>query len=249
MKIKPDLYLKGVFMGIAEIIPGVSGGTIAFITCIYEELIDSIKSINTKTLKLLLTFKFSVFWKEINGTFLITLVFGMLTSILILSRFIVYLLDDHPFKIWGFFFGLIIASGILIFYQIKRVNSAVFLSFLIGLMISSYIALQAPSNTPNTNFYIFMSGAIAISAMILPGISGSFILVFLSKYEFILKALNSFDTVVISIFLAGCIVGLVTFSRVFSYLFKKYNDVVISCLLYTSPSPRDISGSRMPSSA
>ena len=150
-------------------------------------------------MKLLLTFKFSVFWKEINGTFLITLVFGMLTSILILSRFIVYLLDDHPFKIWGFFFGLIIASGILIFYQIQRVSSTVLLSFLIGLMISSFIALQAPSNTPNTNFYIFMSGAIAISAMILPGISGSFTLVFLSKYEFILKALNSFDLSLIHI--------------------------------------------------
>ena len=231
MKIKPDLYLKGVFMGIAEIIPGVSGGTIAFITGIYEELIDSIKSINTKTLKLLLTFKFSAFWKEINGTFLITLVFGMLTSILILSRFIVYLLDDHPFKIWGFFFGLIIASGILIFYQIQKIGIAVLLSFVIGLSIASYIALQAPSITPNTNFFIFLSGAIAISAMILPGISGSFILVFLSKYEFILKALNSFDTAVISIFLAGCIVGLVTFSRVFSYLFKKYNDVVISVLI------------------
>jgi len=231
MRLKPDLYFKGVFMGIAEIIPGVSGGTIAFITGIYEELIDSIKSINTNTLKLLLTFKFSSFWREINGTFLITLIFGMLTSILILSRFIVYLLDDHPFKIWGFFFGLIIASGILIFYQIQRLSSTVLLSFLLGLMTSSYIALQAPSNTPNTNFYIFMSGAIAISAMILPGISGSFILVFLSKYEFILKALNSFDTAVISIFLAGCTVGLVTFSRVFSYLFKKYNDVEISVLI------------------
>ena len=231
MRLKPDLYFKGVFMGIAEIIPGVSGGTIAFITGIYEELIDSIKSINTNTLKLLLTFKFSSFWREINGTFLITLIFGMLTSILILSRFIIYLLDDHPYKIWGFFFGLIIASGILIFYQIQKVSSTVLLSFLLGLMTSSYIALQAPSNTPNTNFYIFMSGAIAISAMILPGISGSFILVFLSKYEFILKALNSFDTAVISIFLAGCIVGLVTFSRVFSYLFKKYNDVVISVLI------------------
>jgi len=231
MRLKPDLYFKGVFMGIAEIIPGVSGGTISFITGIYEELIDSIKSINTNTLKLLLTFKFSSFWREINGTFLITLIFGMLTSILIFSRFIVYLLDDHPFKIWGFFFGLIIASGILIFYQIQRLSSTVLLSFLLGLMTSSYIALQAPSNTPNTNFYIFMSGAIAISAMILPGISGSFILVFLSKYEFILKAVNSFDTAVISIFLAGCTVGLVTFSRVFSYLFKKYNDVVISVLI------------------
>ena len=231
MKIKPDLYLKGVFMGIAEIIPGVSGGTIAFITGIYEELINSIKSINTITLKLLITFKFSAFWRAVNGTFLITLIFGMLTSILVLSRFIVYLLDDHPFKIWGFFFGLIIASGILIFYQIQKIGIAVLLSFVIGLSIASYIALQAPSITPNTNFFIFLSGAIAISAMILPGISGSFILVFLSKYEFILKALNSFDIAVISIFLAGCIVGLVTFSRVFSYLFKKYSDVVISVLI------------------
>ena len=231
MKIKPDLYFKGVFMGIAEIIPGVSGGTIAFITGIYEELINSIKSINTNTLKLLVTFKFSAFWRAVNGTFLITLIFGMLTSILVLSRFIVYLLDDHPFKIWGFFFGLIIASGILIFYQIQKIGIAVLLSFVIGLSIASYIALQAPSITPNTNFFIFLSGAIAISAMILPGISGSFILVFLSKYEFILKALNSFDTAVISIFLAGCIVGLVTFSRVFSYLFKKYSDVVISVLI------------------
>ena len=231
MKIKPDLYLKGIFMGVAEIIPGVSGGTIAFITGIYEELIDSIKSINTNSLKLILKFKFSSFWKEVNGSFLITLIFGMMTSILILSRFIVYLLEEHPFKIWGFFFGLIIASGILIFYQIRRASKSVLLSFLVGLMISSYIALQAPSSTPDTNFFIFMSGAIAISAMILPGISGSFILVFLSKYEFILNALNSFDTAVISIFLAGCVVGLVTFSRVFSYLFKKYNDIVISVLI------------------
>ena len=199
MKIKPDLYLKGVFMGIAEIIPGVSGGTIAFITGIYEELIDSIKSVNSRSLKLLLTFKFASFWKAINGSFLITLIIGMLTSILILSRFIVYLIDDHPFKIWGFFFGLIIASGILIFYQIEKISIAGLLSFVIGLTIASYTALQAPSITPNTNFFVFLSGAIAISAMILPGISGSFILVFLSKYEFILKALNSFDLSLIHI--------------------------------------------------
>ncbi len=209
-------------MGIAEIIPGVSGGTIAFITGIYEELINSIKSINTNTLKLLITFKFSAFWRAVNGTFLITLIFGMLTSILVFSRFIVYLLDDHPFKIWGFFFGLIIASGILIFYQIQKIGIAVLLSFVIGLSIASYIVLQAPSITPNTNFFIFLSGAIAISAMILPGISGSFILVFLSKYEFILKALNSFDIAVISIFLAGCIVGLVTFSRVLTQLMRLF---------------------------
>ena len=231
MKFKLDLFLKGVFMGIAEIIPGVSGGTIAFITGIYEELINSIKSINASSLKLLLSFKLSLFWKQINGSFLLTLLVGMLTSILALSRVIVFLIEEHPFKIWGFFFGLIIASTIVIFYQIKLVNSKVFISALIGLIISSYIALEAPSSTPNSNLFIFLSGAIAISAMILPGISGSFILVFLSKYEFILNSLNNFDVAVISVFVGGCVVGLVTFSRVFSYLFKKYNDVVISVLV------------------
>ena len=218
-------------MGIAEIIPGVSGGTIAFITGIYEELINSIKSVNASSVKLLLSFKLSLFWKQINGSFLLTLLVGMLTSILALSRVIVFLIEEHPFKIWGFFFGLIIASAIVIFYQIKLVNSKVFISALIGLIISSYIALEAPSSTPNSNLFIFLSGAIAISAMILPGISGSFILVFLSKYEFILNSLNNFDVAVISVFIGGCVVGLVTFSRVFSYLFKKYNDVVISVLV------------------
>jgi len=231
MKFKLDLYLKGVFMGIAEIIPGVSGGTIAFITGIYEELINSIKSVNASSVKLLLSFKLSLFWKQINGAFLLTLLVGMLTSVLALARVIVFLIDEHPFKIWGFFFGLIIASAIVIFYQIKSVNSKVFIAALIGLVISSYIALEAPSSTPNSNLFIFLSGAIAISAMILPGISGSFILVFLSKYEFILNSLNNFDVAVISVFIGGCVVGLVTFSRVFSYLFKKYNDVVISVLV------------------
>jgi len=231
MRIKPDLYFKGVFMGIAEIIPGVSGGTIAFITGIYEELINSIKSVDGNSIKLIFNLKFSLFWKQINGTFLLTLLLGMLTSILALSRVIVFLIDQHSFKIWGFFFGLIIASAIVIFYQIETVNSKVVVSAIIGLVISSYIALEAPSSTPNSNLFIFISGAIAISAMILPGISGSFILVFLSKYEFILNSLNNFDVAVISIFIGGCVVGLVTFSRVFSYLFKKFNDVVISVLI------------------
>ena len=231
MKFKIDLYIKGVFMGIAEIIPGVSGGTIAFITGIYEELIDSIKSVNTRSIKLLINLKLSLFWKHINGTFLLTLLLGMLTSILALSRIIVFLIDEHPFKIWGFFFGLIIASAIVIFYQIETVSIRVFLASTAGLIVASYIALEAPSTTPNTNLFIFLCGAIAISALILPGISGSFILVFLSKYEFILNSLNNFDVAVISIFISGCVVGLVTFSRVFSYLFKKYNDIVVSVLI------------------
>ncbi len=225
------LFLKGVFMGIAEIIPGVSGGTIAFITGIYEELIASIKSINSKTLKLFLKLEFRKLWIQINGRFLLILFLGMFLSIILLSRLIVYLLDYHPFKIWGLFFGLIVSSAILIFQKIKNNNIINFIFLMTGLMVSTFIALSAPSTTSNSSFFIFLSGSIAISAMILPGISGSFILVFLSKYEFILNALNSLDFNVIFVFLLGCVFGLITFSRLLSYLFRRFSDYMISTLV------------------
>ena len=231
MKFNKSLFFKGMLMGVAEIIPGVSGGTLAFITGIYKELIDSIKSVNLDSLKLLFKFQFKNFWYQINGNFLSTLLMGMIVSILILSRFITFLLDSHHFKIWGFFFGLILCSAFIIFKSINKLTPISYLLLSLGLVLSGYISLVAPSSTPNTNIFIFLSGAIAISAMILPGISGSFILVFLSKYEFILNSLNSFETNVLSIFLAGCITGLVTFSRLLSYLFKNYYDNVVSMLV------------------
>jgi len=231
MKFNKSLFFKGMLMGVAEIIPGVSGGTLAFITGIYKELIDSIKSVNLDSLKLLFRFQFKNFWYQINGNFLSTLLIGMIVSILILSRFIAFLLDSHHFKIWGFFFGLILCSAFIIFKSINKLTPISYLLLSLGLVLSGYISLVAPSSTPNTNIFIFLSGAIAISAMILPGISGSFILVFLSKYEFILNSLNSFETNVLSIFLAGCITGLVTFSRLLSYLFKNYYDNVVSMLV------------------
>ena len=231
MKFNKSLFFKGMLMGVAEIIPGVSGGTLAFITGIYKELIDSIKSVNLESLKLLFRFQFKNFWYQINGNFLSTLLIGMIVSILILSRFIAFLLDSHHFKIWGFFFGLILCSAFIIFKSINKLTPVSYLLLSLGLVLSGYISLVAPSSTPNTNIFIFLSGAIAISAMILPGISGSFILVFLSKYEFILNSLNSFETNVLSIFLAGCITGLVTFSRLLSYLFKNYYDNVVSMLV------------------
>ena len=218
-------------MGIAEIIPGVSGGTLAFITGIYKELIDSIKSINLDSLKLLFQLQLKKFWHQINGNFLSTLLVGMVVSILLLSRFITFLLDFHQFKIWGFFFGLIISSALIIFKSINKLNSVSLLFLLAGLVLSAYISLVAPSSTPNNNIFIFLSGAIAISAMILPGISGSFILLFLSKYEFILSSLNSFEINVILVFLAGCVTGLVTFSRLLSYLFKNFYDNVVGLLV------------------
>jgi putative membrane protein len=218
-------------MGIAEIIPGVSGGTLAFITGIYKELIDSIKSINLDSLKLLFQLQLKKFWLQINGNFLSTLLVGMVVSILLLSRFITFLLDFHQFKIWGFFFGLIISSALIIFKSINKLNSVSLLFLFAGLVLSAYISLVAPSSTPNNNIFIFLSGAIAISAMILPGISGSFILLFLSKYEFILSSLNSFEINVILVFLAGCVTGLVTFSRLLSYLFKNFYDNVVGLLV------------------
>lgn len=218
-------------MGVAEIIPGVSGGTIAFITGIYEELIESIKSINSNGIKLLLSLQFKKFWNHINGQFLMTLLFGMVFSILFLSRIIEFLLTDHPFKIWGFFFGLIIASIFIIQKSIKNKKFNLLVFFFVGLFLASYISLTAPSETSEESWFVFLSGALAISAMILPGISGSFILVFISKYEFILNALNNFELSILGIFLAGCVVGLLTFSRALSYLFRKFNDPIISLLM------------------
>ena len=218
-------------MGVAEIIPGVSGGTIAFITGIYEELIESIKSINSNGIKLLLSLQFKKFWNHINGQFLMTLLFGMVFSILFLSRIIEFLLTDHPFKIWGFFFGLIIASIFIIQKSIKNKKFNLLVFFFVGLFLASYISLTAPSESSEESWFVFLSGALAISAMILPGISGSFILVFISKYEFILNALNTFELSILGIFLAGCVVGLLTFSRALSYLFKKFNDPIISLLM------------------
>lgn len=218
-------------MGIAEIIPGVSGGTIAFITGIYEELIYSIKSVDLKAFKLFSQLQLRNFWKHINGNFLITLVSGMAISILLFSRIISYLLDFHPFKIWGLFFGLIIASAIFILKKIDSFNFLIYLSLIFGLLLASYISLVSPTMTSNSSISIFASGAIAISAMILPGISGSFILVFLSKYEFILNALNEFNFEVLSIFILGCIFGLVFFSRIITFLFNRFSSVVISLLV------------------
>ena len=218
-------------MGVAEIIPGVSGGTLAFITGIYNELINSIKSINFESISFLTKLELRKFWKHINGNFLLTLVLGMITSIVLFSRIISFLLTNYNFHIWGFFFGLIISSAILISRNINDLSLKNYVFLIFGLFVSGSISLLSPSSSPNSSFFIFLSGAIAISAMILPGISGSFILIFLSKYEFILNSLNNFDMNVLSVFIMGCIFGLLTFSRLLSYLFNRFNDVVISVLV------------------
>lgn len=184
------LVLKGMGMGAADVVPGVSGGTIAFIAGIYEELIDSIKSINASSLKLLFTGKIGVFWQTINGSFLLSIVAGIGISIFSLAKLITYLLVYHPILVWAFFFGLIVASTWFVSKDIRRWNWKTVLSFIAGAVAAYYVTVATPAETPTNLFFIFLCGAIAICAMILPGISGSFILVLLGKYFYIMEAVD-----------------------------------------------------------
>ena len=230
MKSKVYLFFKGVAMGAADIVPGVSGGTIALITGIYEELIESIKNINLRLFKTLFTKGFKTFWHDLNGNFLLTLALGIMSSILLLAQFISYLLLNHEFKIWGFFFGLILSSGILIYREVNNISSSSLTYLFLGILVASIISISGPTTTPNNYFFIFLTGSIAICAMILPGISGSFILLLLSKYEFIINSIKDFKFDVLIVFALGCIFGLLLFSRFLSYLFLNYKDYVLSLL-------------------
>lgn len=217
-------------MGAADVVPGVSGGTIAFITGIYEELIDSIKSINLNALKLFFTGKFAAFWTAINGTFLISVFLGIGISIFSLAKGLEYLLNHFPILVWAFFFGLIIASAIYVARTIKKWNLGTVLSGIIGIAIAYLITVISPAEANTNYWFIFLSGSIAICAMILPGISGSFILVLLGMYKFILEAVGNFEIAIILTFMIGAAVGIIAFSNVLSWLLKKYHTITIAVL-------------------
>ena len=224
------LMLKGVGMGAADVVPGVSGGTIAFIVGIYDELIDSIKSINGKSLKLFFTGKWGAFWKAINGNFLISIVAGIAVSVFSLAKVITWLLTDHPVMVWAFFFGLVLASTWFVGKDIKEWNKKTIPAFIIGVAVAYYITVATPAETPSNLFFIFLCGAIAICAMILPGISGSFILVLLGKYFYIMEAVKTFDIATLLVFLAGACIGITTFSRVLSYALKNFRNITLAVL-------------------
>lgn len=224
------LLLKGMGMGAADVVPGVSGGTIAFIVGIYEELIDSIKSINGATLKLLFTGKIAAFWKAINANFLIALVAGIGISIFSLAKIITWLLVTHPILVWSFFFGLVMASTWFVSKDIKQWNWKSILCFIIGAVIAFYITVATPAETPSNLFFIFLCGAIAICAMILPGISGSFILVLLGKYFYIMEAVKTLNIPVMLVFICGAALGITSFSRVLSFALRRFHDITIAVL-------------------
>ncbi|MBS1352043.1 MAG: DUF368 domain-containing protein [Coprobacter sp.] len=224
------LVLKGMGMGAADVVPGVSGGTIAFIVGIYDELIDSIKSINMHSLKLLFTGQITAFWKAINANFLLSLLFGIAVSILSLAKLMTYLLVNEPVLVWSFFFGLVLASTWFVSKDIKERNWKTILGFIAGAVIAYYITIATPAETSTSLLFIFLCGAIAICAMILPGISGSFILVLLGKYFYIMEAVNKLDLIVLGVFAFGALLGITSFSRVLSYALKHFRNITLSVL-------------------
>ncbi len=217
-------------MGVADVIPGVSGGTIAFISGIYEELIGSIKSIDGDAFKLLLRFQIKEFWKSINGNFLITVLSGVVTSLLSLAKLMTYLLEHHPIPVWSFFFGLILVSAPLIIRDIQKWQIGTVISGIIGIAIAYLITILSPTETPTHLLFIFFCGGLAICAMILPGISGAFILLLIGKYEYMIKSLISFDIPVIIVFVAGCFIGLLGFSRFLSWILTHYRFPTLALL-------------------
>jgi len=224
------IALKGMGMGAADVVPGVSGGTIAFITGIYEELINTIKSVNLTSLKLLFTFKLKDFWKAVNGNFLLALISGIGISFYTLARLIKHLLETQPILIWSFFFGLIVASAIVIAKKITEWKARTIIAMLIGIGIAYLITEITPAEAPTSYWFLFLSGALAICAMILPGISGAFILVLLGSYNYILSALSSFKIDVIAVVGAGAAVGILSFSHLLSWLLNKYHNMTIGLL-------------------
>lgn len=217
-------------MGTADVIPGVSGGTIAFITGIYDELIQSIRSVDISLLKKLFKGNLKEFWKSLNGSFLFSVLAGIGTSLISLAGLMSWLLLSYPIQVWSFFFGLILVSAPLIFRDIPNWDFKIFLSFLSGVVIAYLITVLTPAETPTNYPFLFFCGALAICAMILPGISGAFILLLIGKYQFMIDSLVSLNIPVIAVFVAGCVVGLTAFSHFLNWLLKNYRSITLAML-------------------
>jgi putative membrane protein len=247
-KLFPDyliITLKGLAMGAADVVPGVSGGTIAFISGIYQELIDSINNVNLSVLKTLKKDGLRAAWQQVNGSFLLALLTGIFISVLTFSKIITHLLADHPILVWSFFFGLIIASIVLIWKETSNWKLVDILALVLGIVISYYITIARPVSSPDSYWYIFLSGFIAIIAMILPGISGAFILLLMGSYETVIGTINKFREgivnfdmeilgeamVKLSVFALGAIIGLKSFSKILHWMFEKHKNTTLALLI------------------
>ena len=216
------LFLKGMAMGISDLIPGISGGTIALLLGIYKDFISSLKSINYKSFIYLVRLDFKKLNNQLNLCFLLPVFFGILSSIFIFSSLISFLLLDYKVLLFSFFFGLIFFSSIRLISSLKPTSTLDFFTVFVGLVIGLSFFFVSSLSTSNSIFSIFLAGFIAISAMLLPGISGSYILLILGKYEFMLDSISSFNWINILIFSLGAITGILSFSKLIHYLLKNY---------------------------
>ncbi len=217
-------------MGAADVVPGVSGGTVAFITGIYERLIDALGAVNLHFIRLLIGGQWQSAWRHIDGTFLLLVFGGVLVSVISLAKLMSWLLVNQPKMIWSYFFGLILASVVYLAGQVQLRQWQNLVMFILGSVVAYQITLIAPVQVEPTGLTIFGAGAIAICAMILPGISGSFILVILGMYEPIINALKAFDGSVLGLFVLGCITGLLSFTHLLSWLLHRYHELVLALL-------------------
>ncbi|GAL67945.1 DUF368 domain-containing protein [Jejuia pallidilutea] len=224
------ISLKGVAMGAADAVPGVSGGTIAFISGIYEELISTISNINLSLFKTLFKNGVKQFWKDLNGNFIVALLAGIVISFVSFMRLAKYLLEYHPVLIWSFFFGLIIASIYFVGKQITKWSLSTIIALAAGTVIAYYISTLPSMENSESPYFLFIAGAIAICAMILPGISGSFILIILGAYKTLSDAIHDIDLKKIVLFACGAVFGLLSFSHVLKWLFKHYHNITLALL-------------------
>lgn len=225
------LYVKGTLMGAADAVPGVSGGTIAFIAGIYQELISSLSRLGPAALNILFKDGIKAAWFYINANFLSVLLLGMLSSLIVLSNTVLYLLSHYPQILWGFFFGLICASTYVLARSIEKWNTLAVAGFIVGTLVSYLLTTQSSAviDTPSL-LSVFLSGMLAICAMILPGISGSFILLLLGMYSYVLSAVKNIELLVLIVFASGCVAGLLSFSRLLNYLFSSHRNLTMALL-------------------
>ena len=224
--------LKGFAMGAANVIPGVSGGTIALLTGIFNELIEALNAIlSVSSWKLLFQGKVKEFWEHIHGTFLLWLGVGVIVSVFSLAKLMEYVLAYHPIQTWAFFFGLIVVSGIYMLYDIKgwKITDGFWLVF--GVILGAVICLLSPTQTTDAKWFIMVCGAIAICTMILPGISGSFILVLLGKYEYVMGAISELNWPVLIMFGIGCVLGIAAFPKFLHWLIAHYERPTLITLI------------------
>jgi putative membrane protein len=225
------LYTTGFLMGMADLVPGVSGGTVAFIAGIYEELLYSIKAVTGRVVSLLVQRRFREAVATVPFHFLAPLLAGIFTAVFLLANLLQYLLQQHATFVWSLFLGMIVASILIVRQRVNVWRSSNVMALIASAIVTYLLVGTVPVETPNTLLALFVSGAIAISAMILPGISGSFLLVIMGKYEQVLAAVVARDLLSLTVFGIGCIVGLALFARLLSWLFTHHHDRMVAVLI------------------